>query len=97
MANPNSQARELIEGNLALIVIDIQAGTFVHQDVRAIDHQSDYFVRVFEDCVAGSSENAHEYSLQAMDYLQTGARRSLDEVLTCMDAHHADKPAVAVS
>lgn len=205
MANPNNSARDLIEGNPALIVIDIQAGTFVHQEVRAIDHmadyadrmalakvaidkaracdipiifiqevhrpdhidfgreldgdedvhcvegnpntaiaveqtgfqptdylvpkrrysaffgtdfeillkglkidtlllcggltdvcvhytfvdghQSDYFCRVIEDCVAGSSENAHEYSLQAMEYLQTGARRALDEVLAAMEQH----------
>jgi len=50
-------------------------------------HQSDYFVRVIEDCVAGSTEHAHEYALQAMEYLQSGARRSLDEVLDAMDHH----------
>ena len=49
-------------------------------------HQSDYFCRVVEDCVGGSSEEAHEASLRAMEYLQTGARRSLDEVLTAMDS-----------
>lgn len=48
-------------------------------------HQSDYFCRVIEDCVAGSSQDAHDASLRAMEYLQTGARRSLDEVLTAMD------------
>ena len=42
-------------------------------------HQMDYYTRVVEDCVAGSSEAAHEASLNAMEYLQTGARRSLDE------------------
>ena len=50
-------------------------------------HQSDYFCRVIEDCVAGSSEQAHEYALQAMEYLQTGARRSLEEVLRAMDSY----------
>ena len=50
-------------------------------------HQSDYFCRVIEDCVAGSSEAAHEAALRAMEYLQTGARRSLDEVLLAMDEH----------
>ena len=49
-------------------------------------HQSDYFCRVVEDCVGGSSEEAHEASLRAMEYLQTGARRSLDEVLAAMDS-----------
>ena len=48
-------------------------------------HQSDYFCRVIEDCVAGSGEEAHEAALRAMEYLQTGARRSLDEVLTAME------------
>ncbi|AXI48158.1 cysteine hydrolase [Sulfitobacter sp. SK012] len=47
-------------------------------------HQSDYFCRIIEDCVAGSSLEAHEASLRAMEYLQTGARRSLDEVITAM-------------
>lgn len=49
-------------------------------------HQSDYFCRVIEDCVAGSSLQAHEASLRAMEYLQTGARRSLPDVLDAMQA-----------
>ena len=52
-------------------------------------HQGDYYCRVIEDCVAGSSPEAHEYALRAMEYLQTGARRSLDEVLAAMDSHVA--------
>ena len=202
MANPHVTRREVIEGRPALIVIDIQASTFVEQDVRAIDHmpgyaertatarvaidrarlcdipvifiqevhrpdlvdfgreldgsedvhcledspltavaaeqtgfeptdylirkrrysaffgtdfeillrglgvdtlllcggltdvcvhytfvdghQSDYFCRVIEDCVAGSSVEAHEAALRAMEYLQTGARCSLDDVLEAM-------------
>ncbi|MDJ0950555.1 MAG: cysteine hydrolase [Alphaproteobacteria bacterium] len=47
-------------------------------------HQADYFCRVIEDCVAGSSLEAHEAALRAMEYLQRGARRSLDEVLEAM-------------
>jgi len=50
-------------------------------------HQSDYFCRVIEDCVAGSSFEAHEASLRAMEYLQTGARRSLESVLHAMDSN----------
>ena len=50
-------------------------------------HQSDYFCRVIEDCVAGSSECAHEAALRAMEYLQHGARRSLAEVLDAMEAY----------
>lgn len=47
-------------------------------------HQGDYFCRVIEDCVAGSGIEAHEASLKAMEYLQTGAVRSLPEVLEAM-------------
>lgn len=48
-------------------------------------HQGDYFCRVIEDCVGGSSFDAHSASLKAMEYLQTGAIRSLYEVLSAMD------------
>src|SRR5579863_8499653 len=44
-------------------------------------HQSDYYTRVVEDCVIGSSYEAHNASLAAMEYLQTGARRTMAEVL----------------
>ncbi len=37
-------------------------------------HQYDYFCRVVEDGVAGSDLEAHEASLRAMEYLQTGTR-----------------------
>ncbi len=47
-------------------------------------HQSDYYCRVIEDCVAGSSIAAHEASLRAMEYLQSGARRTLSEVVAAM-------------
>ena len=59
-------------------------------------HQSDYFCRVIEDCVAGSAENAHEAALQAMEYLQTGARRSLDEVLDAIQAYEEPSSVAAV-
>jgi len=48
-------------------------------------HQHDYFCRVVEDGVAGSSTEAHEASLKAMEYLQTGARRSSDEVVAAFE------------
>jgi nicotinamidase-related amidase len=48
-------------------------------------HQSDYFCRVIEDCVAGSSIEAHQASLNAMEYLQSGAIRSRDEMLQAME------------
>ncbi len=47
-------------------------------------HQSDYFCRVIEDCVAGSSADTHEAALRAMEYLQTGARCKAADVLAVM-------------
>ncbi len=49
-------------------------------------HQSDFYTRVVEDCVIASSLEAHEASLAAMEYLQTGARRSTAEVLAAFEA-----------
>ena len=54
-------------------------------------HQHDYFCRVVEDCVAGSSPEAHEAALRAMEYLQTGARRSSDEVIDVFEAQVASR------
>lgn len=48
-------------------------------------HQHDYFCRVVEDCVAGSSLDAREAALRAMEYLQTGARRSSTEVISAFE------------
>lgn len=49
-------------------------------------HQRDYYVRVVEDCVAGSSLARHEASLDAMEYLQAGARRTTDEIIEAFAA-----------
>ena len=54
-------------------------------------HQSDYFCRVIEDCVAGSSEAAHKASLRAMEYLQSGAQCSLVSALEAMDSFGSDR------
>jgi nicotinamidase-related amidase len=43
-------------------------------------HQSDYHCRVVEDCVAGSSIEAHDAALANMEYLQHGARRTAAEI-----------------
>ncbi|MDQ1485230.1 MAG: biuret amidohydrolase [Actinomycetota bacterium] len=44
-------------------------------------HQRDYYVRVVEDCVGGSSMARHEAALDAMEYLQAGARRTTEEIV----------------
>lgn len=44
-------------------------------------HQRDYHVRVVEDCVGGSCLARHEAALDAMEYLQSGARRTSQEII----------------
>jgi nicotinamidase-related amidase len=52
-------------------------------------HQRDYYVRVVEDAVGGSSLPAHDAALAAMEYLQSGARRTTDEIVTALNAYGA--------
>src|SRR3954470_5733175 len=49
-------------------------------------HQRDFHVRVVEDCVGGSTEAAHAAALDAMEYLQAGARRTTDEIVEAFAA-----------
>jgi nicotinamidase-related amidase len=48
-------------------------------------HQRDFFVHVVEDCVIGSTVARHDASLDAMEYLQHGARCTADGVLAALD------------
>ena len=50
-------------------------------------HQSDYFCRVVEDCVGGSSFEAHESALKAMEYLQTGSVQDRKTVIKALRRH----------
>lgn len=50
-------------------------------------HQKDYHVRVVEDAVGGSSLDAHAAALNAMEYLQHGARRKADEIVMAFNAY----------
>jgi nicotinamidase-related amidase len=43
-------------------------------------HQRDFYVRVIEDCVGGSTFARHEASLDAMAYLQSRARCTSEDV-----------------
>jgi biuret amidohydrolase len=49
-------------------------------------HQHDYYCRVVEDCVGGSSQAAHDSALKAMEYLQAGARCTSSAVLAAFGA-----------
>ena len=48
-------------------------------------HQGDYHCYVVEDCTAGSSLEAHQASLKAMEYLQNGAIISRSEMIKLVD------------
>ena len=83
----------LLKGLGADTLIFIGGHTDVCVHYSFVDgHQHDYFCRVVEDCVAGSSTGAHEASLQAMEYLQTGARRSSDEIMAAFDSLATRQP-----
>jgi biuret amidohydrolase len=47
-------------------------------------HQLDYVARVVEDCCGGSSSAAHAAALEAMAYLQRGARVSSADLLSAV-------------
>ena len=76
----------LLKGLNADTLILIGGHTDVCVHYTFVDgHQHDYFCRVVEDCVAGSTLDAHNASLIAMEYLQTGARRSSAEIIAAFD------------
>ena len=78
----------LMKGLKADTLIMIGGHTDVCVHYSFVDgHQHDYYCRVVEDCVAGSSREAHEASLRAMEYLQTGACRSLENVMAAFEAY----------
>lgn len=54
-------------------------------------HQRDYYARVVSDCVGGSSQAAHDASLNAMEYLQGGAVRTSDEILAAFTRLAAER------
>lgn len=58
-------------------------------------HQADFHVRVVEDCVGGSSLQAHDAALAQMEYLQHGACRSAAEMVAAFAAYGAHAKAVS--
>lgn len=47
-------------------------------------HQYDYKIRVVEEATAGTSPEAHEAALAALEYLQHGARVHIDDVIEAL-------------
>lgn len=78
----------LLKGLKAETLILIGGHTDVCIHYTFVDaHQHDYFCRVVEDCVAGSSQDAHDAALRAMEYLQTGARRTTAEIMAAFEEY----------
>lgn len=48
-------------------------------------HQRDYYCRVLEDCVSGTSIEAHESALNAMRYLQSGSVLSSTKMINVLE------------
>lgn len=61
-------------------------------------HQHDYHVRVAADAVGGSSQAAHDASLTAMEYLQSGALRTSQDIVEAFRGYEGrPRPAVAAA
>lgn len=83
-----SELEILLKGLKAQTLIMVGGFTDVCIHYSFVDgHQGDYHCRVAVDCVAGSSQAAHDASLVAMEYLQHGALRSSEELIAAMQAH----------
>jgi len=80
----------LLRGLKAETLIMVGGFTDVCVHYSFVDaHQGDYYCRVVEDCVSGSSRRAHDAALEAMEYLQAGARRTAEEIIAAFDARVA--------
>ena len=68
-----------------LILVGCMTDVCVHYSF--VDgHQHDYYCRVVSDCVGGTSPEAHQASLNAMEYLQEGAVLTSDEIIAEISA-----------
>ena len=75
----------LLKGLKAETLILVGGMTDVCVHYTFVDgHQHDYYMRVVEDCVGGTSPAAHQASLNAMEYLQEGALRPAAEIIAAL-------------
>ncbi len=81
-------------GVQTLILLGALTDVCVHYTF-ADAHQHDYHCRVVTDCVGGSSIEAHEASIRAMEYLQRDCLVTSEEVLQTLAA--LPEPAAAVA
>lgn len=66
-----------------LILVGFLSDVCVHY-TGADAHQHDYRIRVVRDAVAGSSVASHDASLNALEYLQSGAVVSTDDIVAAL-------------
>ncbi len=72
-----------------LILVGVLTDVCVHYTF--VDaHQNDYYCRVLEDCCKGSSLEAHEASMNAMEYMQTGAVQTFDSMVKELKKYKKD-------
>ncbi|MBR9843512.1 MAG: cysteine hydrolase [Rhodobacteraceae bacterium] len=77
----------LLKGLKAETLILVGGMTDVCVHYTFVDgHQHDYYMRVISDSVGGTSDAAHQASLNAMEYLQAGAVQSTDEIVDKLSA-----------
>ena len=77
----------LLKGLKAETLILVGGMTDVCVHYSFVDgHQQDYYCRVVSDCVGGTSPEAHQASLNAMEYLQEGAVMSAKDMIAAMGA-----------
>ncbi|MEM6941256.1 MAG: cysteine hydrolase [Pseudomonadota bacterium] len=75
----------LLKGLKAQTLIMVGGMTDVCVHYSFVDgHQHDYYCRVVADCVGGTSPEAHQASLNAMEYLQEGAVISSADMIAAM-------------
>ncbi len=75
-------------GVQTLLITGVDANVCVLYTV-ADGFQLDYFVRVLEDCVAGTTPEEHEAALLIMRNLTTGRRITSEDVLGALDGMRA--------
>lgn len=72
----------LLKGLKARTLILVGAMTDVCIHYTFVDgHQHDYYCRVAADCVSGTSLEAHQASLNAMEYLQGGSILMAEDII----------------
>lgn len=69
-----------VEPGDTLIITGLVTNVCVHYSAASA-HQRDYRIRVIEEGCAGTSLEEHECSLNAIEYLQAGARVKLEDML----------------